>query len=88
MIVDEGNHERLMARTGTYRRLYDLQFEDFEAASRESDAENMPVRSMTGYAQVKAQSGDDLALTLSLKSVNHRFLDLHLRIPSDLDASR
>ncbi len=34
MIVDEGTHERLMARTGTYRRLYDLQFEDVEAASR------------------------------------------------------
>jgi ATP-binding cassette, subfamily B, bacterial MsbA len=34
MIVDEGNHERLMARTGTYRRLYDLQFDDVEAASR------------------------------------------------------
>ena len=46
----------------------------------------MTVRSMTGYAQVKAQAGDELALTLSLKSVNHRFLDLHLRIPSELDA--
>ena len=34
MIVDEGNHERLMARTGTYRRLYELQFEDVEATSR------------------------------------------------------
>ncbi len=34
MIVDEGNHERLMGRTGTYRRLYELQFEDMEAASR------------------------------------------------------
>ncbi len=34
MIADEGNHERLMARTGTYRRLYELQFEDVEAASR------------------------------------------------------
>jgi len=33
MVVDEGTHERLMARTGTYRRLYDLQFEDLEAAS-------------------------------------------------------
>ena len=40
---------------------------------------------MTGYAQVKASVGDDLALTLSLKSVNHRFLDLHLRIPQELD---
>ena len=41
---------------------------------------------MTGYAQVKSHAGDELALTLSLKSVNHRFLDLHLRIPPELDA--
>jgi len=34
MIVDEGTHERLMARAGIYRRLYDLQFEDVEATSR------------------------------------------------------
>lgn len=44
------------------------------------------VRSMTGYAQVKAHADDELAVTLSLKSVNHRFLDLHLRIPSELDS--
>jgi subfamily B ATP-binding cassette protein MsbA len=34
IIVDEGTHEGLMSRTGIYRRLYDLQFEDMEAASR------------------------------------------------------
>lgn len=45
----------------------------------------MNIRSMTGYAQVKAQMSDTLMLTLSLKSVNHRFLDLHLRMPSELD---
>ena len=84
MIVDEGNHERLMAHTGTYRRLYDLQFEDVEAASGRV-IPNMTMRSMTGYAQVKAHVGDELTFTLSLKSVNHRFLDLHLRIPSELD---
>jgi len=33
MIVDEGTHERLMARAGTYRRLYDLQFVDLETTS-------------------------------------------------------
>src|SRR5208283_5191147 len=33
MIIDEGSHECLMSHTGTYRRLYDLQFEDVEAAS-------------------------------------------------------
>ena len=48
----------------------------------------MNIRSMTGYAQVKTHVSDQLTLTLSLKSVNHRFLDLHLRIPSELDASR
>jgi subfamily B ATP-binding cassette protein MsbA len=33
MITDEGTHERLMGHTGTYRRLYDLQFVDVETAS-------------------------------------------------------
>jgi uncharacterized protein (TIGR00255 family) len=46
----------------------------------------MSIRSMTGFAQVKGQINDQLAFTLSLKSVNHRFLDLHLRMPSDTDA--
>ena len=40
----------------------------------------MTIRSMTGFAQVKGQVGP-LAYTVSLKSVNHRFLDLHLRMP-------
>lgn len=46
----------------------------------------MEIRSMTGYAQVKSHVSDELTLALSLKSVNHRFLDLHLRIPNELDA--
>jgi len=33
MITDEGTHERLMTRAGTYRRLYDLQFVDVETAN-------------------------------------------------------
>jgi ATP-binding cassette, subfamily B, bacterial MsbA len=33
MITDEGTHDRLMTRTGTYRRLYDLQFIDVETPS-------------------------------------------------------
>jgi uncharacterized protein (TIGR00255 family) len=46
----------------------------------------MSIRSMTGYAQVKGQVHDRLGFTLSLKSVNHRFLDLHLRMPAETDA--
>ena len=45
----------------------------------------MNIRSMTGYAQVKTHVDDQLTLTLSLKAVNHRFLDLHLRLPVELD---
>ena len=62
---------------------------------------HMPIRSMTGFAQVKgevpdsrasatitgaAQSNGRLGFTLSLKSVNHRFLDLHFRLPSGTDS--
>src|SRR5512138_1767558 len=46
----------------------------------------MPIRSMTGFAQVKGQVDSNLAFSLSLKSVNHRFLDLHFRMPSDSDS--
>jgi uncharacterized protein (TIGR00255 family) len=46
----------------------------------------MPIRSMTGFAQTKGQLNPDTAFTLSLKSVNHRFLDVHFRMPSNHDA--
>ena len=46
----------------------------------------MPLRSMTGFAQVRGQVNAQLAFALSLKSVNHRFLDLHFRLPSDTDS--
>jgi uncharacterized protein (TIGR00255 family) len=41
---------------------------------------------MTGFAQVRGQVNAQLAFALSLKSVNHRFLDIHFRLPSDTDA--
>ena len=40
--------------------------------------------SMTGYAQARAET-TDLALRVSVKSVNHRFLDLKLRMPEGLE---
>jgi uncharacterized protein (TIGR00255 family) len=62
----------------------------------------MPIRSMTGFAQVRgevageakrlvgatsgAQNNGRLGFALSLKSVNHRFLDLHFRLPSGTDS--
>jgi uncharacterized protein (TIGR00255 family) len=46
----------------------------------------MPIHSMTGFARVQVRVHDQLAYTLSVKSVNHRFLDVQLRLPSGLDA--
>ena len=50
----------------------------------------MAISSMTGFArvQVRVPTGDDdqLSYTLTVKSVNHRFLDLQFRLPSGLDA--
>jgi uncharacterized protein (TIGR00255 family) len=40
--------------------------------------------SMTGYAQARAET-TDLALRVSLKSVNHRFLDLKMRLAEGLE---
>jgi uncharacterized protein (TIGR00255 family) len=41
---------------------------------------------MTGFARVAVEVNAQLSYVLTLKSVNHRFLDLHLRLPSGFDA--
>lgn len=45
----------------------------------------MPIRSMTGFARVSRSltSGE---LTISIKTVNHRGLDLHFHMPMEFDA--
>ena len=43
-----------------------------------------PLRSMTGYARVRRALGDG-ELTVSIKGVNHRGLDLHIQAPSAID---
>jgi uncharacterized protein (TIGR00255 family) len=43
------------------------------------------VRSMTGYSSVRAESPEGSVL-VSLKSINHRFLDLQVRVPPELEA--
>ena len=46
----------------------------------------MPIYSMTGFARAQVRVNDQLSYTLSIKSVNHRFLDVQLRLPAGLDA--
>jgi uncharacterized protein (TIGR00255 family) len=42
-------------------------------------------KSMTGYAQARVEH-NGWALRISVRSVNHRFLDVHLRLPEGFDA--
>jgi uncharacterized protein (TIGR00255 family) len=50
----------------------------------------MAISSMTGFARAQARVAlggeEQLGYTLTLKSVNHRFLDLQFRLPTGLDA--
>src|SRR5208337_828257 len=49
----------------------------------------MAIYSMTGFARVQAHvplgEQEQLSYTLTIKSVNHRFLDLQFRLPAGLD---
>ncbi len=46
----------------------------------------LPIRSMTGFARVAGATPTSLSFLLSLKSVNHRFLDLQFHLPNNMDA--
>jgi len=46
----------------------------------------MPIYSMTGFARAQVNLNDALTYTLSVKTVNHRFLDVQMRLPNGLDA--
>ena len=41
---------------------------------------------MTGFARVSGRVGELLGWTLTLKSVNHRYLDLHVRMPAGTES--
>ncbi len=44
------------------------------------------IYSMTGFASARGVADDKPGFSLAIKSVNHRFLDLHMRLPSYCDA--
>lgn len=56
------------------------------ASSASSSAKTPPagLKSMTGYAQARVVDNGS-SLRVSVRSVNHRFLDLHLRVPEGFE---
>ncbi len=45
-----------------------------------------PACSMTGFAAVSGELANGVRFTLTMKSVNHRFLDMQFRMPPGCDA--
>jgi uncharacterized protein (TIGR00255 family) len=56
------------------------------SASGSKTSVSSPVYSMTGFARVGGRVSDLLSWTLTIKSVNHRFLDLHMRMPAGTES--
>lgn len=50
-----------------------------------AQAVSKALKSMTGYAQAQA-TGHGWTIRVSVRSVNHRFLDLHMRMPEGFEA--
>lgn len=61
-------------------------FRNAEAPRSDSISNRKPVRSMTGFARVAGTTPKNIPFVFSLKSVNHRFLDLQFHLPSGMDA--
>jgi uncharacterized protein (TIGR00255 family) len=53
-------------------------------SSQSATPQPAPARSMTGYARVRKLAGETEVI-VSVKSVNHRSLDIHFHCSSDLD---
>jgi uncharacterized protein (TIGR00255 family) len=47
---------------------------------------SQPIYSMTGFARHRERVNESVGWTLVLKAVNHRFLDLHMRMPAGSEA--
>jgi len=46
----------------------------------------LPIRSMTGFARLTGVAAANTTFVLTLKSVNHRYLDLQFYLPNGMDA--
>jgi ABC-type multidrug transport system ATPase subunit len=93
-IAETGTHQELLARGGIYARLYEMQFADgrwttprrsrAKGGSMKASRGTTGIHSMTGFAQARVER-DGGAVRINLRSVNHRFLDLHLRMPDGFE---
>jgi uncharacterized protein (TIGR00255 family) len=58
--------------------------DEIRIQAKDEERRTTMLRSMTGYSRVQHDESE-FTLAVSVKSINHRFLDLQLRLPSGLD---
>ena len=87
-IVEMGRHDELVQRPeGTYARLYQLELVDDRPESRRvadragGAPDDTMIKSMTGFASLTRED-PAAAVGVTVRAVNHRFLDLQLRLPA------
>ena len=88
-VAEIGRHEELLAKpAGVYAKLYALQI--FDQRSEPADAgrghRDSMIKSMTGFASL-TRDEDPATISVTIRAVNHRFLDVQLRTPPALARS-
>ena len=87
-IVEIGRHDELVARpNGAYARLHEMQLleaaeaERARTEGRAAEGRKRPmIKSMTGFASL-TRDDERGTIGVTMRAVNHRFLDLQLRLP-------
>ena len=84
-VVEIGRHDDLVARPdGTYASLYQMQLLEGRRERRMGRRGHM-IKSMTGFAALTRED-DRATIAVTIRALNHRYLDLQLRIPQSLAA--
>ena len=98
-IVEMGRHDELLARpSGTYATLYQMQLlggpegrasargrAELRLRPRDGLGDQAMIKSMTGFASVTRED-DRATIAVTIRALNHRYLDLQLRVPQSLAA--
>ena len=89
-IVEVGRHDELLAQPdGTYATLYQLQLLEGRPSGEVPADVGMVgpsmIKSMTGFASLTRED-ERATIAVTIRAVNHRHLDLQLRMPQSLAA--